>query len=131
MLKISDKKFIEDSDWDDLVQKTYGKTYCFQQQNGCQDRGNFNITIPSKYTDDEVMHDSIPEVVNGEKMGVKFKVWLERDPKQRLKGKEKEADWHTDLFWERNFYPDVHTVANDLYKKGLIEAGDYIINIDW
>jgi hypothetical protein len=35
------------------------------------------------------------------------------------------------MFWERNFYPDTYTVANDLYDKGLIEAGDYIINIDW
>ena len=35
------------------------------------------------------------------------------------------------LFWERNFYPDVQMIANNLHAKGLIEAGDYVIDIDW
>jgi hypothetical protein len=30
---------------------------------------------------------------------------------------------------ERNFYPDVQMVANDLYSKGLVAAGKY--EIDW
>lgn len=34
------------------------------------------------------------------------------------------------LFWERNFYPDINTLANDLYKKGLIKKGEYLIVID-
>ena len=33
--------------------------------------------------------------------------------------------------WERNFYPNIQAVANDLYKKGLLETGDYWIDIDW
>ena len=82
---------------------------------------------PSEYTEDNEMNDSIPEKVNGRKMGVKFAVWLEKDPEVRFKI----MNWENELFWERNFYPDIYTVANDLYKKGLIEAGDYIINIDW
>jgi hypothetical protein len=136
MLKIKNIKTIEVQDWDKLVQETYGKPYSFQQQDGCKERGNFDIDIPSKYSDDEDMNDSIPEEVNGEKMGVKFAVWLARDPKEPLKNdKDKEGgkkdQWRIDLFWERNFYPDVHEVANDLHKKGLIEAGEYRINIDW
>jgi hypothetical protein len=75
------------------------------------------------------MNDSIPEIVNGDIMGVKFKTWLDRNPKQPIV--DQEFDWDLSLFWERNFYPDIQIVANDLYKKGLIEAGDYIINIDW
>lgn len=75
------------------------------------------------------MHDKIPEKINGDIMGVKFDVWLKRDPKQPV-GNEKEA-WSIGLFWERNFYPDIHTVANNLYERGLIEAGDYSIDIDW
>lgn len=35
------------------------------------------------------------------------------------------------MWWVRNFYPDVNMVANDLYEKGLLEAGEYLINIDW
>ena len=54
-LKITNKKVVTVQDWDDLVTKTYGKPYSFQQQNGCQERGTFEITIPlldaDKYED--------------------------------------------------------------------------------
>lgn len=129
-MKIENKKFIESEDWDELVEETYGRIYKFQQQQGCQDRGIVNITIPDTAYNDE-MHDSIPEIVNGEEMGVKFDVWLARDPKQLLLNKEDQQSWSLGMWWERNFYPDLQTIANDLHKKGLIEAGEYVINIDW
>ena len=75
------------------------------------------------------MHHSIHESVNEEIMGVKFSTWLKRDPK-KLRS-ESDSEISLKIFWARKFYPDVHTVANDLHKKGLIEAGSYIINIDW
>jgi hypothetical protein len=109
------------------VSETYGRVYDFQQQHGCQERGTFHLTVPSEYTEDDEMNESIPEVVNGSIMGVKFDVWLEKDPKIHNFG----SDWENGLFWERNFYPDINTVANDLFEKGLIEAGSYLINIDW
>lgn len=130
MLKYSSKKIIEVQDWDDLVVNTYGKPYNFQQQDGCQPRGTVEITIPSESHDDE-MNDSIPEKVNGKEIGVKFDVWLARDPKQLVQDTDGGAEWKTKLFWKRNFYPDLQTVANDLYIKGLIDKGDYIININW
>lgn len=43
----------------------------------------------------------------------------------------KQSKSHINLFWMRSFYPNIQTVANDLYKQGLIEAGDYSIKIDW
>ena len=129
MLKFKNKKVIEVSDWDDLVKKTYQKPYSFQQQNGCQSRGTYILEVPSEYSNDEEMHDSIPEEINGEIMGVKFSAWLARDSNQSINGDK--TQYVIELFWERNFYPDIETVANDLYKKGLIEAGEYIINIDW
>jgi len=128
-LKYSNKKIIEVQDWDELVETTYGRPYSFQQQNDCQPRGTRDITIPSDETYDEDLPNEIPEIVNGEKMGVKFEAWLARDPKQKLKGDNN--DFSLELFWARNFYPDLQTVANDLHAKGLIEAGDYVINIDW
>ena len=63
------------------------------------------------------------------KRTVKFSVWLARDPLLNLK--DDPEDYCRELFWVRNFYPDFQTVANDLYKKGLIDAGEYLINIDW
>lgn len=129
MIIMRNVKMIECWDWDKLISDTYKRPYSFQQQEDCKPRGTFEITIPSDYTEDEEMNDVIPEIVNGDKMGVKFKVWLERDPKQKIPNQSQ--GYELELFWERNFYPDKYTVANDLHKKGLIEAGDYIINIDW
>ena len=127
-MKVTKKMFIEVQDWDKLVKETYGKPYSFQQQYGCQERGIFEITIPSNDTLDHEMNDEIPEIINGEEKGVKFEVWLKKNPK---KNSQKWENWRIDTFWHRNFYPDVQTVANDLHSKGLIEAGDYVININW
>ena len=130
-MNIGSKVTIIDVDeWDNLVMETYGKIYNFQQQNGCQDRKTVYLTIPDQAYD--YQNDSIPEVVNGDKMGVSFKAWLERDPTQKL---NTEVIWDREhgleLFWQRNFYPELQMVANDLHSKGLIDAGEYMINIDW
>jgi hypothetical protein len=129
MLKYTNIRTIEVQDWDSLVEETYQRPYSFQQQDGCKSRGVYDLEIPSKYNDDDEMNDSIPEEVNGEIMGVKFEKWLARDPKQPIINQE--FDFELKLFWERNFYPCIEAVANDLHKKGLIEAGKYRINIDW
>jgi hypothetical protein len=141
---------IDVSDWDELVSNTYGRIYCFQQQDGCKSRGVVNITIPDENWEEDEMNDKIPEVINDARnMGVKFDVWLNRNPKSILNPSDEELracnyfyshsnrkGWcedkgHISMFWERNFYPCLQSVANDLHKKGLIEAGDYSINIDW
>lgn len=127
-LKFKTEKIISDSDWDKLVQETYGRIYCFQQQDDCKDRGIFRFSVPnSEICDFE--NDSIIEEVNGDEMGVSFKAWLARDPKQKIPNQE--YDWELDMFWERNFYPDFQMVANDLNKKGLLPDGEYAIDIDW
>ena len=79
-------------------------------------------------------NDTIPEIVNGPEMGVSFEAWKSRDPKQPLKSEEKgcrDESWAIDLWWGRNFYPCLQVVANDLHARGLLEAGEYGINIDW
>lgn len=127
MVKTSDKKIIEVRDWDKLVMDTYGRTYSFQQQDDCKDRGVEFFTVPGD--SDDFDNDEIPEEINGEEMGVSFKAWLARDPKE---WSDKEAPkYYISMFWERNFYPNLEMVANDLYKKGLLPAGNYGINIDW
>jgi hypothetical protein len=130
MLKYQNTKIIDSDDLDDLVVQTYGRPYCFQQQEGCQSRGSVSITIPTEWNDD-FENDAIPEVVNGKEMGVSFKAWLERDPKQALPGEDDQDSCSLELFWIRNFYPGLQTVCNDLHAKGLIEAGKYEIKIDW
>lgn len=149
-MKYKIKKVIEVQDWDALVQQTYGKVYSFQQQDDCKQRGVEEISTGEEYLED-YGNDTIPEVINGQKMGVSFKAWLARDPKTPLnptkeelkecgyywgKTEEDEKEWkedmnHINMFWERNFYPYANMIANDLCKKGLLEKGDYLINIDW
>lgn len=133
-VKFKNKKTISVREWDELVKKTYGKPYSFQQQDGCKDRGTEYVNVPSD--DDDYDNDTLPEIVNHNKMGVSFKAWLERDPTKPLDGggKPEKADtdqWSINLWWERNFYPAVGIIANDLHKRGLLEAGEFYIDIDW
>lgn len=132
MINVRTEQVISVQDWDKLVKDTYGRPYSFQQQDGCKDRQRFRITIPDEPYDFE--NDTVPEVVNHEDMGVSFKAWLERDPNKLLD--EPRPSWDNgksslSLWWERNFYPEVQMVANDLHEKGLIEADEYTIVIDW
>ena len=129
MLKFTNKQVIEVADWDALVTATYGRPYDFQQQDGCKERQTIDITIPDIAYDYE--NSTVPEKANHAEMGVSFDAWLERDPKQKLELETNDYDWLVDLWWQRNFYPDVQMIANDLHAKGLIPAGDYSINIDW
>jgi len=130
-MKIRTEKVIDVSEWNNLVKETYGKPYNFQQQNDCRSRGTFYLTVPDTANDYE--NTTVPEIVNHNKMGVSFAAWLARDPKQKLSEDEecRDSQWAIDLWWKRNFYPDIQTIANDLYEKKLIEAGDYLIDIDW
>jgi hypothetical protein len=115
MLKYKTQRVIDLRDWDQLVKDTYGKEYSFQQQDGCRERQQYYIEIPSKWTND----DTMPDEPSKNEQGVKFSVWLEENP-----------SW-SGLDIIRNFYPDVETLANDLFDKGLIEEGVYVIDVDW
>jgi hypothetical protein len=114
--------------WDELVETTYGRTYQFQQQDGCKSRGKETFTVPNDNPYDYDT-DTVPEIINGDEMGVSFKAWIARDPGQKVI--EDSGFDGTYLFWERNFYPTLESVSQDLYEKGLIEAGTYFIDIDW
>jgi hypothetical protein len=131
-MNVQTRTIIDSQELDALVTSTYQRPYCFQQQEGCQDRGQVRIHVPSKDAEwhEEEMHDVIPEEVNGDEMGVKFTTWLARDPKQPV-GNNGDENWAINLFWYRNFYPSIHTLMNDLHAKGLVAAGVYYIDIDW
>ena len=127
MLKTRTEKLVDVQEWDKLVKETYGRPYSFQQQDECRFRGVVPLTVPAEAND--FPNDTLPEVVNGGEMGVSFAAWLARDPKQP--GGTRDTDWAITLWRHRNFYADIQMVANDLHAKGLLEAGDYLINIDW
>lgn len=132
MLKYKLKRVIEVGDWDQLVTETYGKPYSFQQQDGCKSRGVYNFEVPNKWGVEDYENDSIPFEINGEEMGVSFKSWLETSEEDiKAQFPEGESRFGLNLFWDRNFYPHVDMIIDDLYKKGLLEEGEYTINIDW
>lgn len=126
-MKIRTEKVIDIDEWDKLVEETYSRPYNLQQQNGCHSRGTFPLKVPSEAEDYDV--DTIPEVINGPNMGVSLASWLQRDPKAPVG--EDSTEWRVRLWWERNFYPNIHMIANDLHHRGLLESGDYSIIIDW
>lgn len=128
-LPVSTKKLVTVNAWDRLVSTTYGRPYSFQQQEGCKSRGTHHFEVPEEAEDFEKV--TIPEVVNGPEMGVSFAAWLARDPKQKLANPKSQEDYCLTLWWHRNFYPDIQMVANDLHAKGLLDAGEYVIDIDW
>lgn len=128
-LKTRTETIIDLSDWDKLVKETYKRPYSFQQQDGCRDRGKFKFKVPTQAAD--YPNDTVPEIVNHNDMGVSFKAWLARDTKQKLSNHDDQEDYCLDLWWERNFYPDIQMIANDLNAKGLLPAGSYTIDIDW
>lgn len=96
-MKIRTEKVIDVQEWDALVEKTYGRPYSFQQQDGCKSRGVFRFTVPSKETDD-FERDAVPEIVNHEEMGVSFAAWLKRDPKASIEGGR--TDYSLGLWWQ-------------------------------
>ena len=99
MLKYKNEKMVSVQDWDAFVIENYGRPYSFRQQDGCKPRGVHRIEVPSEVED--YPNDSVPEVINGEKMGVSFEAWKKRDPKAPV-GDRKE-DWEINMFWDRNF----------------------------
>ena len=127
MIKIQPIQMIEVQHWDDLVRETYKKPYSFQQQDGCQARGIVELKVPDMPSD--FKNDTLPDTINGQKMGVSFQAWLARDSKEWNGPAEDRL--YFDMFWQRNFYPDIQMLANDLHAKGLLPAGEYMINIDW
>jgi len=120
-MKITTVQSIDVDDWDNLVEKTYGKIYNFQQQDGCKDRGIAHIRVPCQ---DPYDYEKETLDRDNDEMGVSFAAWLAAKTPSR-------SNWRAEMFWERNFYPNIDMIVNDLHAKGLLPAGDYQIVIDW
>jgi hypothetical protein len=129
MINVRTEQVIDVGDWDNLVTETYGRPYNLQQQGGCMERQSIKLTVPNDAYDYE--NDTVPETVNHDDMGVSFAAWLARDPAQKLNAEKWDSPSSITLWWDRNFYPDIQMVANDLHAKGLLPAGKYVIYIDW
>lgn len=133
-MAIKKKEIFEVSvhDFDALVTAHYGKIYSFQQQDGCKERQVVKFILPIEEpenydVDEEKEVATLSNIeINGNEMGVKFDTWKSRVGKFFL-----DNDFHEKLWWERNFYPNVEMILNDLHSKGILENGELRIDIDW
>lgn len=110
-------KTINAEDWSLFIQKTYGRSYA--------------ISLQKEYVSKQIVKLSCPcEPIDfkDDTNGASFKTWLERDPDKILPNN---SPFSTRLWWESNFYPHVSMIINDLHSKGLLEEGDFYIELDW
>lgn len=123
--RVPKERLIKFHDWNLMVQLTYERPYDIQQQDGCRGRGSLEFVVPAPYAEDFEATD-----FDGEdfEMGVSFDTWLQREATSKDNLSQR---WMDRMFWERTFYPHHEIVAQDLYKKGLLTAGKYVILIDW
>ena len=108
---------IDSFEFDKLVKDTYGKPYCFQQQDGCKGRGTYEFSLPIEYPED-YRNDEVN--LAKDEMGVSFSSWLATPPES-----------FREIEWARNFYPDAEILLQDMHLKGVLPEGDYLIRIDW
>lgn len=110
------------NEWDEIVQEYYDKPYDFQQQDGCKERQIVELHVPDISPED--FEDlSFKEYKEG-CTGVSLERWKNTDSSEKF-GKI------GTIVWGRNYYPHVSMVVNDLYSKGVLPEGKYLINIDW
>ena len=116
-MKITEIKLIELAEFDSLVKETYKKPYSLQQQEGGMERHLLRIAVPVEEPEDHQDGD----------MGVSFETWLNTS----LETFPFEYEYQMEFFWEREFYPPLEMIVNDLFNQGLMEAGEYGIDINW
>lgn len=115
-------------EWDELVQKHYGKPYDFQQQDGCKERQIVELEVPDPNAEDFDFQEELTSTALAGIEGVSFDQWENTDSSETFG----EANpWYVEILWDRNFYPHVSMIVNDLHSKGILPEGKYMIDIDW
>lgn len=109
MLKTQTVQLIWEKDFSELVAKTYGRPYRYQQQNLDGQETIFKFSVLKEYDDSSV------SVASDE-----ITTWL-NDPRE----------FKYDFEYERESYPDFYLLLIDLKQRGLIEPGDYALHIWW
>jgi hypothetical protein len=120
------KTVVDCFNWDTFVREAYGRPYCFQQQGGCKMRGTYHLEVHGEKGYDPYGCKGLPLELDNNLFGVALEEWLRRDPKEAPPSIDFLETW-----WERNFYPSIEAVAEDLCQRGLLPVGEYIIIIDW
>lgn len=143
MIKVETWKVINESEFNEVVSKTYGRPYHLQQQGDML--GN-DTTHRIEVSKDGSEGCSGGSVSLNEWLAVDPETHKFPDPRWETTGKHLPDDHpskkfypeflepgtsYYDMHWERDFYPDMDELLDDLLEKGLIEEGTYQINVSW
>lgn len=106
---------IHESAFSRYVTNHYGRPYHLQQQGDMMGQ-----EVSTRFT--------VPDPEDGEWEGMEAPTlvdWLKATPPTD------EHDRTEILRWERDYYPQLGAVVNDLHTKGLLDAGEYLIYAEW
>lgn len=124
MLITKTVKLIHVSEWNRYVRETYNRPYDLSEQEG-RDRGIIEFVVPLPSAEDY----SRTSLAKDEE-GVSFATWLNRNTKEPFEPNEDDP-YYIVRYFNCRFYPSLEMVIYDLYIIGLLEPGNYVINIDW
>jgi hypothetical protein len=120
-MRIKSVKLIDETEFSQLVREAYGRPYRLQQQDHCMGQNEIElITIP-----DEGIDIDDPQ---------RFEEWRDAEaPESRGVDQfgDMRWDWEVELHWEREFYPPLQELVNDMYERSLLPQGDYAIRAYW
>lgn len=120
-------------DFNEVIKEVYCKHYSFQHQgartyNGVEESYFLKVPYIRNFKDFDSGAAIEECIYNNEQIlqyGVEFNEWLNKDPNFEWYS----SDINNKLIWERYYYPHIYMLINDLYIKGLIEAGEYCIKM--
>lgn len=111
-----------------LIGKHYGKPYKIQQQGDMMSNDSYftvEVGPDMEFEIDDWAADDTDEVIEAKAIA-QIAAWQAKECPPEHKGTYSEELW-----WEREGYMPYDILLWDLNRKGLIPAGDYLIEVMW
>ena len=109
-MKVTKVNLIWESEFSQLVEDTYGRPYKLQQQGDMLHQ-------------ESMVRLSVP--------GEVFDHWQATTLEEWVAAEYPSPKFDYDFQWEREFYPQLEEVANDLHERGLLDEGEYVLHVWW
>ena len=106
---------LHESEFSNLVRQTFERPYSLQQQGDMHSQESFiRFDVPAEL---EWEHEPSLET------------WLATTPPDPED--HSMAAFTNRLRWDREFYPDLQDIANELHARGQLDAGTYVLHVWW
>lgn len=117
-VSIQDVRLIEEREFSALVTRVYGRPYRLQQNMMLGQDTIYPLTVPEPEPVDESHEPSFAE-------------WASQDPDLDADGHPWRHAWEKEIWWEREFYPPFSALVNDLYERGHLPMGTFMLHVWW